>query len=253
MSEKLLSNFQEIIIEKPEDKIIRQIHGLITSGQLNPGDRLPPERKLAERLGVGRGYVRDAIRKLEIYGILKTLPQSGTVVAGIGIAALEGLISNVLRLEDSDFASLVETRILLESESARFAAERRTADDIKNIQQALKAYEKKVKNDEQAVEEDLMFHLKIAEASKNSVLKSLMLIITPDIIHNFRKLDVCKDGRFHRALEEHKAILAHIVKQKADAAARAMQIHLQDVLEYSQALKKNSNGYKAAANGRNHS
>ncbi|MEM0992793.1 MAG: GntR family transcriptional regulator, partial [Bacteroidota bacterium] len=106
----VLSNFQEITIETPVDKIIRQIRALITSGQLNAGDRLPPERKLAERLGVGRTSVRDAIRKLEFYGILKTLPQSGTIVAGMGITALEGLITDVLKIENSDFASLVETR-----------------------------------------------------------------------------------------------------------------------------------------------
>ena len=86
----MLENFSEITVETPVDKIIRQIRSLITSGQLNSGDKLPPERKLAERLGVSRTHVRDAIRKLEFYGILKTLPQSGTVVAGIGITALEG-------------------------------------------------------------------------------------------------------------------------------------------------------------------
>ena len=85
----MLHNFQEIRIESPVDKIIRQIRELITSGQLNPGDKLPPERKLAERLGVGRSNVRDAIKKLEFYGILKTVPQSGTIVAGMGITALE--------------------------------------------------------------------------------------------------------------------------------------------------------------------
>lgn len=239
----ILSNFQEIKIESPSDKIIRQIRELITSGQLNPGDKLPPERKLAERLGVGRSSVRDAIKKLEFYGILKTLPQSGTIVAGMGIAALEGLISDVLKIENSDFASLIETRVLLETESAKLAALRRTPQDIKHIKEALDAYVHKVKLNQQAVEEDLMFHLKIAEASKNAVLKSLMLIITPDIIYNFIKLDICKDGRFYDALEEHKLIVKHIIAQEPEAAAAAMRNHLKDVIEYSQSLKKrNQNG-----------
>ena len=233
----MLNNFQEIRIESPVDKIIRQIRELITSGQLNPGDKLPPERKLAERLGVGRSNVRDALKKLEFYGILKTLPQSGTIVAGMGISALEGLISDVLKIENSDFASLVETRVLLETESARLAASRRTDQDIEDIKMALDAYAEKAKAGQQAVEEDLMFHLKIAEASKNTVLKSLMLIITPDIINNFIKLDICKDGRVHHALDEHKIILEHIIKQEADQAAEAMRIHLKDVFEYSQSLK----------------
>ncbi|RMF20847.1 MAG: FadR family transcriptional regulator [Bacteroidetes bacterium] len=233
----MLDSFQTIEIETPVDKIIRQIRSLISSGQLKPGDRLPPERKLAEKLGVGRTNVRDAIRKLEFYGILKTLPQSGTFVAGIGITALEGLISDVLKIEDSDFASLVETRVILETNTARLAAERRTPDDIAVLENALAAYEAKVKQGEPAVEEDLLFHVKIAEASRNSVLKSLMLIITPDIVNSFIKLEICKDGRFYRALEEHHLILEHIVSGNAEAASEAMRHHLKDVLEYSQSLK----------------
>ena len=234
----MLKNFQEIAAESSVDKIIKQIRGLITSGQLNAGDRLPSERKLAEKLGVGRTQVRDAIAKLEFYGILKTMPQSGTVVAGIGITALEGLITDVLQLEDSDFSDLVETRVLLETQAAKTAAQRRTTDDIIRMKNALDAYEAKVKQDLPAVEEDLLFHLTIAEAGKNSVLKSLMLIITPDIVKNFTKLDVCKDGRFYQSLEEHKIILDHIVNKEPELAAIAMRGHLNEVMDYSKTLKK---------------
>jgi len=237
MSINALNNFQEIKIESPVEKIIHQIRELITSGQLNPGDKLPPERKLAERLGVGRGNVRDAIKKLEFYGILKTLPQSGTVVTGIGITALEGLISDVLKIENTDFAALVETRVLLETESAKLAAIRRTDKDIEKIREALEAYASKVKLNEPAVEEDLMFHLKIAEASKNTVLKSLMLIIIPDIIRNFLQLEVCStNGRFYEALKEHETILKYIQEKNSEKAAEAMRYHLKSVLDYSKQL-----------------
>lgn len=237
-STNLLSNFQAIKIEAPADKIIHQIRELITSGQLKAGDRLPSERKLAERFNVGRGNVRIALQKLEFYGILKTLPQSGTVVAGIGMAALEGLISDVLKIENSDFTSLVETRVLLEKESARLAAERRTEKDIEDIKAALNAYEIKVKQGLPGVEEDLLFHLKIAEASKNAVLKSLMLIITPDIIKNFMQFDVCKDGRSSTSLEEHRVILKDIIDQNIANAPLSMETHLQDILAFSKVVKK---------------
>ena len=234
----VLKNFQEIVIETPVDKIIKQIRSLITSGQLKPGDRLPPERKLAERLGVGRTHVRDAIRKLEFYGILKTLPQSGTIVSGIGIAALEGLITDVLKLENNDFASLVETRVLLETNAAGLAAQRRTPEDIINIEKASAAYRAKVEAGQQAVEEDLMFHLKIAEASKNSVLNSLMLVIVPDIISSFIKLDICKEDHFNKVLVEHDEIVKHIVNQEPELASQAMRNHLSDVIKYSNNLKQ---------------
>ena len=137
----LLENFQQIDIETPLDKIIRQIRELIISGKLKPGDRLPPERKLAEKLGVGRTNLRSAIQKLEFYGILKTRPQSGTIVAGIGTIALEGLISDVLKMEDTDFGSLIETRVILETEAAKLAAIRRSEENIAEIKKAMLAFE----------------------------------------------------------------------------------------------------------------
>lgn len=230
----MLDNFSEIQVENPSDKIIRQIRSLITSGQLKPGDKLPPERKLAEKFGIGRSVVRDAIRKLEFYGIVKTQPQSGTVIAGMGIVALEGLITDVLNIEETDFYSLVETRVLLEVNAAGKAAERRTADDIIVLKKALDAYETKVLEGESAVEEDLLFHIKIAEASGNKVLKSLMLIITPDIVKNYTRLNVCKDDRIDRTVLEHRKILEYIIDQDVKKAEDAMRMHLKDILEFSQ-------------------
>lgn len=243
---EILKNFSQIVIETPVDKIIRQIRDLITSGQLKPGDRLPAERKLCEKLGVGRTHLRDALRKLEFYGILKTNPQSGTVVAGMGIPALEGLITDMLGLRGNDFKSLVETRVILETNSAQLAAENRTERDLVEIEQALIAHSDRLKIDDHAVEEDLLFHLKIAEASKNSVLNSLMLIITPDIMQYFKKHNVCGEGRSGLAVEQHEIILEHIKNQDPDKAGQVVREHLSGIIEYvktlNQELPMNGNG-----------
>ena len=243
---EILNNFSQIVVETPVDKIIRQIRDLITSGQLKPGDRLPSERKLCEKLGVGRTHLRDALRKLEFYGILKTLPQSGTVVAGMGLPALEGLITDMLGLQGNDFKSLVETRVILETNIAQLAAENRSDQDIVEIGKALDAHRTRIVNNEDAVEEDLLFHLKIAEAGKNSVLNSLMLIITPDIMQYFKKHDVCGEGRAELAITQHEELLQHIVDRNPIKAGEAIQEHLKDISEYVKTLKKgetlNGNG-----------
>lgn len=231
----MLENFRTITLDTPVDIIIRQIRSLITSGQLKPGDRLPSERLLADRFQLGRSYVRDAIRKLEFYGILKTVPQSGTVVAGLGIIALEGLIADVLKIEETDFPALIETRVLLEKQAAYFAAQRRTRDDIVAMQSALYDYRIKLATGLPAVEEDLLFHLKIAEASKNAVLKSLMLVMTADVINSFISHNVCKD-EYAKPLAEHEYILECIIDQDADGALKAMDGHLSNVLDYSQSV-----------------
>lgn len=240
----MLENFNKIQIEKPVDLIITQIRDLIISGAVKPGEKLPPERKLAEHLGVSRGHIRDSIRKLEFYGILKTLPQSGTVVSGIGLNALEGLITDVLKLEPTDFSSLVETRVILEVNTAKFAALRRTEDDIVAITNALSKYEQSINAGVNAVEEDLLFHLTIAKASQNNALKSLMLIITPDIVKNFIDLQVCSNDRFSRTVIEHREILDYIIAKDAENAGAAMTKHLQDVSDFSKQFQKlpNSNG-----------
>ncbi|MEQ8546486.1 MAG: FadR/GntR family transcriptional regulator [Cyclobacteriaceae bacterium] len=236
---ELLSNFSQIEIESPADKIIGQIKELISSGQLNAGDRLPSERMLSDRLGVGRTHLREALRKLEFYGILKTHPQSGTVVAGMGLPALEGLITDMLSLHGNDFKSLVETRVILESNAAMLAAIHRTDEDLIELESALEAHKKKVRNDESSVEEDLLFHLKIAEASKNSVLKSLMLIITPDIMSYFKTHDVCGEGRSEIALKQHDMLLKYIREGKSEAAGTLLKEHLNDIVIYVNSLNFN--------------
>ncbi len=80
---------------------------------------------LSEKFGVSRSSVREAIQKLEYYGILKSIPQSGTFVANIGVIAMNGIIDDILELDDFNFKSLVETRILLELKTVRLAAIRR--------------------------------------------------------------------------------------------------------------------------------
>ncbi|MCF8390694.1 MAG: FadR family transcriptional regulator [Bacteroidales bacterium] len=227
----VIENFKEISITKPADIIISQIRELIISKQLKPGDKLPSERQLSEKLNIGRTYVRDAIKKLEFYGILKTNPQSGTYVAGIGLTALEGLITNLLQIEKPDFASLVETRVILEIQSARLAAERRTDANLFDIENSLNNYYKKISNHEAAVDEDMMFHLRIAEASQNRVLKSLMLIIIPDILTSYNKYKVCSDETDLNRYNEHMEVFEQIIAKNADAASEKMRNHLRDILQ----------------------
>jgi len=229
----MLNSLTRIEIKNPVEIIIRQIQALIKSGEIKSGEKLPPERKLAEHLGVSRNQVREALKKLEFYGILKTNPQSGTIVNGIGIVALEGLITDVLAIQENDFKSLVETRVILEKQAAYLAAQRRTEDDINLMKKALIAYEAKLLEGSNAVAEDLMFHIKIAEASKNTVLKSLMMVITPDILNSYIQLKVCDESENQKTMKEHQEILDYILNQQADKASDAMENHLKDVIDFS--------------------
>ncbi len=226
--------------ENPEiqNEIISKIRDLMIYKNLEPGDKLPSERKLSEKFEVSRSNVREAIQKLEFYGLLKSKPQSGTFVADIGQVAMKGMINDILSLEDPDFKSLVETRILLELKTVRLAALRRTEDDLKLMKDALNAYSEKVHNNEDAVQEDLLFHLAIARASGNSTMNTLMLIITPGIITNFEKYHVCDKDMAFRGIQEHKDIYDAIKEKNPQLAKEKIKIHFKMLYQYCYDIKE---------------
>ena len=113
-----------------QKSIISKIRDLINFKNLESGDRLPSERMLSDKFGVSRASIREAIRELEYYSVLNSVPQSGTFVANIGTIAMNGIVDNMLRLVDPDFKSLVETRILLELNTVNLAAKKRTLEDL---------------------------------------------------------------------------------------------------------------------------
>jgi GntR family transcriptional repressor for pyruvate dehydrogenase complex len=215
-----------------QNTIISKIGDLINQKNLEPGDKLPSERMLSEKFGVTRSNIREAIQKLEFYGLLNSIPQSGTFVANIGVIAMNGMIEDILRLEDPDFKSLVETRILLELKTVRLAAIRRTEEDLEKLEEALVAYKKKVLDGGDAVQEDLLFHLAIAKASGNSTMNTFMLIITPEIITNFEKYHVCDKGLSQRGIKEHEEIFDAIKRQKPQLAKAKMKEHFCVLYQY---------------------
>ncbi|MDR0680793.1 MAG: FCD domain-containing protein [Dysgonamonadaceae bacterium] len=226
------------------DSIIEQLKRMLSSGQLNPGDRIPAERKLAEDLGESRTHIRTAIKKLEYYGILKTIPQSGTFVAGLDTSALEGLIQDALQVESYDLYSLAESRLILETNIIRLSCRRRTDEDLVKIERYVNLYEEKIATGIPAVEEDLCFHRQIAEASKNQVLKSMMLIITPDLMTNYRKFwHVESSPKRSIAAMEHRLLLEHIRNRDEEAASAMIAQHLRRIVEYarSQSVDLNKN------------
>jgi len=230
MSKDILKSIDKIDIQKTEDIIIDEIRGLINQGELKPGDKLPPERALAEKFGVGRGYIRVAIKKLEFYGILKTHPQSGTVVSEMGITILDGLISNIINLDKPNYHSLIETRYLLEISAAKLAAQRRTENNLEKLHEALQKYNFIVNQGDDGLEEDVMFHIRIAECAENHVLRSLIMIIAQDIIRYSRINNTCSKERVRKALEEHKVIYQAISEGDVFKAQEAMEIHQNNTL-----------------------
>lgn len=223
-------------------RIISNIRDLINYKNLEPGDKLPSERVLAEKFDVSRRNIREAIETLEFYELLKSIPQSGTFVANIGQVALNGMINDILRLKKHDFKSLVETRLLLESRAVELAAQRRTEADLNLIEVALNNYKAKVLNSEDALQEDLLFHLAIARASGNSTMNALMLQITPKIISVFESNRVCNDDESVAGLRKHEAIFEAIKNQDVEKAVESMESHFEALIEFCNNFEENEKG-----------
>lgn len=209
--------------------VLNHLRGQIISGQLKAGTRLPSERSICETLGVSRGYVRKALAKLEHYGLIETLPQRGTIVAGLGSKAISGLIASIGSFDEAfEPENLFEIRALLETFAARRAAERAGQDDLTEILKWHSEFRVKAGDGLRALEEDHLFHLALAKASANPVCLALVSYITPQIIAlnaDFTEID---PDRFQRTFAEHDRIVRSILERDAQGAAKNMQIHMDE-------------------------
>jgi len=224
--------------EQQQDIIIRRIRQQLHSGELKPGMRLPAERKIAEQFGISRSYVREALQTLESYGIVETKPQSGTFIVGLDVNALDGLFVDVLKLDAYDFASLAEMRAILEINSARFCASRRTEEELENIYTALQAYEEAFEQEDKKkiYTTDFEFHRCIAAACGNTTLRSMLLLIAPDIMSAYQKHQLCVPFD-KKPLEEHRLLYRFIKEQRPEMCAEMMKAHLDGMLQFAEQLR----------------
>ncbi|MGH1383738.1 FadR/GntR family transcriptional regulator [Kordia sp.] len=207
-----------------QNDVISKIRDLVNSKNLEKGDKLPSERILSEKFGVNRNQIREAIRKLEFYGVLKSMAQSGTVL-NIGLIGFNGIVNEIIELDVPSFNELVETRITLELKTVCLAAERRSEADLLSIEDALNSYKMKMIDGGDHLEEDLLFHLAIAKASKNNTLLTLMLLITPPILAAYDSDTVCEGDQVLSEIKKHENIYVAIKSKDSALAQKMMEDH----------------------------
>lgn len=233
MSLEMYDNYVKEIEDKPSvESVVNQINELISSEKLTNGDKLPSERILSEKFNVGRMFVRDALRKLEFYGIIKKNAQGGRVVLANKDSAFTAMVGNALSLTNPSYESLLEARFVLEVESAGLAAERRDQDNINDLNEVLALLGNKVSEGEAGIEEDLLFHVRVAEASKNEVIKYFVSFLVTHMRTFSKEFDICRNSRNLKAYNEHVIILEHIKNGDKERAKQAMKEHLSSLFEF---------------------
>ena len=212
------------------DEIVEQIIELISRDVLKPGERLPGERDLCKKFGVGRTSLREALRSLSVMGILEGRVGEGTFVANNSNQYLEKTVQWSLLLDPKRVQDLVETRLMLESQNAGLAAQRRTKENLSMVERNLESMEDLVEEPDRFLECDLEFHLLIAQATQNTILYSL-LSMTRGYLHEWVKgtlglpiREVVK--RTKLSLQQHKTIFQAIRSGDAERAQHAMKVHI---------------------------
>jgi GntR family transcriptional regulator, transcriptional repressor for pyruvate dehydrogenase complex len=201
---------------------------------LKPGDLLPPERQLCEMLGVSRGSVRDAIRSLQLKGLLEPRQGVGTMVCRTAATSASPL-AEALRSKRKLVLELIDVRKIIEPSLARRAALRASEQEITEMEDILARQTAKVQRGELAVEEDSEFHYAIALACNNSaVLKAVDVLM--DLLRDTREHSLQGKGRQESSLAGHRRILSALRRRDVAAAEIAMRRHLQEIENI--ALKK---------------
>lgn len=206
-------------------EVAKRLLSYFTSGRVQPGTRLPPERQLAASLGVGRSAVREALAALDILGIVHIRPGSGTYLRGSASELLPQTLSWGLMLGEPRTRELIEIRHGLEAQAARLAAERATDDNIKNLDDCLRTMRENLTNLEAFVEGDMLFHREVGEAANNVVLRDL-LQSARSLLRVWAERALRDEGHAHITLEQHHAVLRAIQARDGDGAARAMAAHM---------------------------
>lgn len=235
--------FKKVQSRRVYVEIVEQIQQLIREKVLKPGDKLPPERALAQKLGVSRPPLREALAALEILGVIETRGGMGNVVRNsLDSTSYEEKFKE-LEQEKSPF-ELLEARKAIETEIARLAARRATKEDIVAIQDSLTKMKSAISNIPKSMEVDKQFHIKFIEVDKefhinvaktahNDVLFSIM----SELAERFKeKLWVkLKEKSWsvphhpQKYFEEHTEILKAIENRDSRAASQRMYNHLADV------------------------
>ena len=216
------------------EQIIEQIEGSILAGELKAGDQLPAERELAQRFGVSRTAVREAVKALREKGLVEAYSGRGTFITNGTSQAFRQSLDLMIKIGQPDGCThLAEVRLILEPEIAALAATRVEPQHLAAMREAIAVMDGSRQDPDAYIEADLDFHLALAEAAANPLILSLLDSIV-GLLREQRLRIFNVDGGPERGQFHHKRILEAIEARDAEKAREAMRAHLQQVRQDSQ-------------------
>jgi GntR family transcriptional repressor for pyruvate dehydrogenase complex len=229
------------------EQIVQQIEESVLNGTLKPGDQLPAERDLAQRLGVSRTAVREAVKALREKGLVEAYSGRGTFVTdGTSQAARQSFDLMIKIGQQEGSPHLAELRLLLEPGIAALAAQRIKDEDLATMREAVAVMDRSQKDPAAYIEADLDFHLALAEAAGNPLILSLIDSIV-GLLREQRMKIFNVEGGPQRGQVHHKNILQAMERRDPEMARSAMRVHLEQVRQDSQLSSRKTLGKNAMA------
>ncbi|MBY6062118.1 FadR/GntR family transcriptional regulator [Microbacterium esteraromaticum] len=212
------------------DEAIEKIKAMIVSGELGPGDRLPPEKELAERLGLSRNSMREAVKALEVIRVLDVRRGDGTYVTSLEPHLLLEAITFVVDMHDDDsLLELFAVRRILESQATALAAGHAGADDAAALLDEVNAVDAQTVSIDDLVAHDTHFHSQVVGLAGNGYLASLIDGLSSQTIRARVWRGLTEQGAVERTLSEHRAIAEAIANHDATLAASLASAHVAGV------------------------
>lgn len=223
--------FKPIKNKKVYQQVIEQIQYMILKGELKKGDKLPSERTLVEQLKVSRASIREALRGLEIIGLVESRQGEGNFIRGNLKDTLFEPLSIMFMLNNGKASDILEIRMSIEIEAAKLASKRATKDDLEE----LKKYIDELKNSKDELESskiDKKLHYKIAKISNNYLMITLLDTIESlmdSFIKDSRKLILKEEKNKPLLIKQHEDIVNAIIESDQKKAVKAMKEHLESI------------------------
>jgi DNA-binding FadR family transcriptional regulator len=238
MSYQTSTPYNSVRTGKISELIAQQIKNAILTGVTKPGERLPSERELVERFEASRNSVREALKILEVSGLLLIKRGSGVFVADGNSRSVSDSLSSMLKMQNVSINELTQARIVLEPGTARLACENMLEDDLLKLEENIRQASEIVRSGREAVELNVMFHVLIAQATHNAVI-SLTMNTLFDVVEEASVEIVSSTPQAFpgsgKAVKHHMKILKAFLQKDPQ---RAYDLMLEHIMEIQDALVK---------------
>lgn len=224
--------FKKISPRKISDEIIEQFKDMLNRGELSPGDELPPERELAEMLGVSRPPLREALNVLQTMGFIEIMPRKKIVVKSLARKYVEDPIGLLMEDDIGKVFELLEVRKAMEGWAAYTAAERATDEDIERLEKIIERDQGNLRNKRDDAKTDADFHVAVSMATHNTIQAHLMASWY-NLLWNTQRVSrekiFRKDENRRLIADQHMRIFQSIKARDPKGASREAREHIEFV------------------------